>query len=120
DGRKWTAGTLRLLVRAVDGAETLSGKVDLVRLHVRSLADLADVLEACFYQDDPLAVFPLLGDAELAKMLWMRGEKRDAANLEAKGEPSWGSALERYVARLPAERLQAVQALLKEMSRRQA
>lgn len=120
DGRKWTAGTLRLLVRAVDDAETLSEKVDLVRLHVRSLADLADVLEACFYQDDPLAVFPLLGDAELAKMLWMRRERRDSTTLEAKGDPSWGPALQRYVDRLPPERWQAMEALFKEMDRQRS
>ena len=120
DGRRWTAGTLRLLVRAVDAARTLSDKVELVRRHVRSLADLSDVLEACFYQDDSLAVFSLLSDAELARMLQIGHQHRDAMGLDEAGCPSWGAALQRHVDALPTARRQAVGELLDALNRRQA
>lgn len=65
EGRTMEDEELRDLIQEIGDLDTLEDKITLIRERVRSILDLIELLEECFYPDEYLRVYQLLGDEEV-------------------------------------------------------
>lgn len=89
DGEAAQDSALRALVAELGDCHTGAEKAALVKEQVRSLRDMTEVLDACFWEDESTALFELLGRAELA-LLYHFVQKRPK---EKRSPTGWEQAL---------------------------
>jgi hypothetical protein len=69
DGKRMDDEALRELIEEMRGLRYTTDKVAMVKMHIRSVADLTEVLGECFEDGEYDAVFRLLEDAELQELV---------------------------------------------------
>ena len=113
---------LRRLLDDITRCETTEEKVRLIRSHVFSLHDYLDLLESdCLYGDEYDALYAAFGDMELAilcKIVFYEELRSGFADLQSivrekkEAERDWQIHLIRFLQRLDASRIRAIDAMI--------
>ena len=93
DGDAAQDDMLRALIEALNACQTATEKAMLVKEAVHSLRDMTEVLDVCFWAEESIAVFELMGRAELA-LLYRFIQNRPK---EKRSPTGWEQALENYI-----------------------
>ena len=102
DGTAVQADALRSLIETLNDCKSGAEKAALVMGRVRSLRDMTEVLDVCFWADESIALFDLLGKAELA-ILHRFVQNRPK---EKRSPTEWEQTLKDYISdRFKAPRL---------------
>lgn len=94
DGEAARDDALRLLIEELAKCRDADAKAALARESVRSLRDLVEVLDVCFWEQEGAALFKLLGRAELA-LLYRFVQNRPT---EKRSPSGWERALKAFIA----------------------
>jgi len=113
DGRKLDDRTFRELAERISRTGSPSEKIALIARHVRSLGDMADLLEAgCLEEQDLHALFESLGDTELALLLVrLNVSPCDGGICLDEDERDWKYSLASFVNSMDSGRLERLIAL---------
>ncbi|WMJ84861.1 DUF6179 domain-containing protein [Oscillospiraceae bacterium LTW-04] len=84
---------LRSLIEELNDCRCAGEKAALVTSTVRSLRDMTEVLDVCFWEDESIAVFELMGRSELA-LLYRFVQNRSK---EKRSPTGWEQALTNYI-----------------------
>lgn len=93
DGETAQDDVLQALIEAINDCREVGEKAALVKSAVRSLRDMTEVLDVCFWDDESVAVFELLGKAELA-LLYHFVENKPK---EKHSPTGWEQVLKAYI-----------------------
>lgn len=93
DGETAQNDVLQALIETLNDCREVGDKAVLVKSAVRSLRDMTEVLDVCFWDNESVAVFELLGKAELA-LLYHFVENRPK---EKHSPTGWEQVLKAYI-----------------------
>lgn len=93
DGEAAQDDALRALIEELHDCRSAGEKAALVKASVRSLRDMVEVLDVCFWEEEGAALFALLNKAELA-LLYHFVQNRPK---EKRSPAGWEQALEYYI-----------------------
>jgi hypothetical protein len=99
DGVQMEDEELRNLIDEISDCKNLKNKVSIVRDNVKSIADLVEILEVCFFEGEYIEVFKLLDTRELIVIKHMIEEEKkqnfliDSLNYE----DSWKGSFMQYI-----------------------
>jgi len=98
DGDQMEDEKLRQLIDEISACRHLSEKISMVKLHVKSLSDLMEVLGACFFEGEFIEVFKLLDINELGviKRLLEEEKMQNYITDNCNDEDSWKEAFLEY------------------------
>lgn len=87
---------LRTIIDEIKECRFISDKIAIVRREVKSLNDLTEILEECFWGEEYQEVFKLLSDHEVSVLLDTVREEMGHDNLDSFDPGSWQSAFIGY------------------------
>ncbi len=91
DGQMMEDEKLRQLIEEMQDCRYTTDKIAMVKRHIHSLGDLAEVLDICFFGDELTEVFQLLNKSEITALF---------NYLDNEDEKDWQKALKEYAANL--------------------
>ncbi|MGB4661414.1 MAG: DUF6179 domain-containing protein [Mobilitalea sp.] len=94
DGVMMEDEELREMIEQIEECEAITDKVAIIHENVHSLSDLTVLLDECFYEDEYLEVYALLGTTEIEILLRNVKEEAGPENLqEYETEKEWQQKL---------------------------
>jgi len=97
DGFQMEDDELRYLIEELQECRFLEDKIEIIQQNIRSLSDLIEVLEECFYGDEIYKVFELLGTNELFELRKLVTEAQEDNKYSDSEEKQWHNALISYL-----------------------
>lgn len=99
DGAQMEDEKLRELIAEISGCRKLSDKLLMVKTYVKSIADLKEVLDVCFFADEFTEVFKLLDTRELGviKHLLEEEQRQNFLTDNCDNEDSWKNEFIKYI-----------------------
>lgn len=94
-GRQMEDEELRTIISEVKDCRYISDKLEIIKNHIKSLADLIELLEECFWDEEYKEVFQLLNEFE-SKMLWDLIKEEEDSNLYEIDKGNWKAAFIEY------------------------
>lgn len=99
DGFQMEDDELRYLIEELQECRFLEDKIEIIQQNIRSLSDLIEVLEECFYGDEIYKAFELLGANELLELKKIVLEAQEDNRYSDSEEKQWHIALIDYLER---------------------
>lgn len=109
DGKPMPDEALRELIGEMRTCRHLSDKIAMIKEHVRSLCDLVEVMNACFFDNEFIFVFKMLKDTELSVLWKYLVEIKDGALFDRSQNADWENAFLDYIGRMEKTRAKNIQ-----------
>ena len=97
DNKEMDDETLRKLIDEMKSCRFVSDKIIMLRRYVKSVRDLIEVLDNCFFADEYCEVFDLLQKFEIALLLNHLDENNSSWEKSFNDWPLWGQELVEYL-----------------------